>query len=334
MFKFSLRSALVLVLATSACTGDPAVELFSEPAVHDADDFTDSADLFDAELRSVSCDPLMHVFPVAAPHNIGYDNASCGTGTCAISCPDQNANSDWGGSHHGIDVFAYQGAPLVAVTDGQIVAVGTPSGTSGLRVRLRDACGWEYYYGHMDTAVVSTGQWVSAGQQLGTMGYTGTQSTHLHFNVSPDGAYSSDINPFDLLNSTSATACGGGPTGPGPVDRTCGWAPGNRTGHGGQSMKSCDRRFTLIMQTDGNLVLYQNGVSAALWHTNTHGNPGSTATMQGDGNLVVYSPGGVALWNSGTHGNPGAGLKVQDDGNLVIYSTGDAALWSSGSGGH
>ena len=28
------------------------------------------------------CDPLMSVFPVADSHNIGYDNASCGTGTC------------------------------------------------------------------------------------------------------------------------------------------------------------------------------------------------------------------------------------------------------------
>jgi hypothetical protein len=157
---------------------------------------------------AVTCGPRMYIFPVAAPHNIGFDRGSCGS-TCAVSCPDQNANSDWGGSHHGIDVFAHRGAPLVAVADGTIVRVGRPSRTSGLRVRLRDSCGWEYYYGHLDGANVSQGQRVSAGQQIGTMGNSGTSGVHLHFNVSPNGNYSHDINPFELLRNTSATACSG-----------------------------------------------------------------------------------------------------------------------------
>jgi hypothetical protein len=162
---------------------------------------------------AVTCGPRMNVFPVAAPHNIGFDRASCGS-TCAVSCPDQNANSDWGGGHHGIDVFAHRGAPMVAVADGTIVRVGTPSRTSGLRVRLRDACGWEYYYGHLESAAVSQGQRVSAGQLIGTMGNSGTQGVHLHFNVSPNGNYSNDINPIDLLRNTSATACSGGTQSP------------------------------------------------------------------------------------------------------------------------
>ena len=128
-----------------------------------------------AAFEAGSCDPLMSVFPVGDAHNIGYDSASCGTGTCQISCPDSHANSDWGGAHHGIDVFAYQGAPLQAVADATVVAVGVVSSTSGLRVRLRDACGWEYYYGHMDQAYVSVGQQLRAGDDIGTMGRTGTR---------------------------------------------------------------------------------------------------------------------------------------------------------------
>ena len=148
-------------------------------------------------------------FPVEAPHNIGYDHASCGTGTCEVSCPDENANSDWSAAagHHGIDVFAHHQAPLVAVADGTVVAVGVVSETSGLRVRLRDACGWEYYYGHLDEAVVDVGDVLEAGQPLGTMGATGTASVHLHFNVSFDGDYNNDIDPIDLLVDTSPTAC-------------------------------------------------------------------------------------------------------------------------------
>lgn len=165
--------------------------------------------------QALTCaNPQMVVFPVNAPHNIGWDRSSCGSGTCAVSCPDRNANSDWNRSdHQGIDVFAHRRAPMVAVADGTIVRVGTVSRTSGLRVRLRDRCGWEYYYGHLDEAVVQPGQRVTAGQLIGYMGNTGTSGVHLHFNISPDGQYSNDINPFPLLRQTSGTAC----MGPGPV---------------------------------------------------------------------------------------------------------------------
>lgn len=163
-----------------------------------------------SEVEPPPCpEPQMIHFPIAAPHNIGYDNPSCGTGTCEVSCPDANANSDWNGGagHHGIDLFAHYQAPLVAVADAEVVAVGVVSDTSGLRVRIRDACGWEYYYGHLDEAMVAVGDVVTPGEQLGTMGATGTQSVHLHFNVSFEGNYSDDIDPFDLLEATSPTAC-------------------------------------------------------------------------------------------------------------------------------
>ena len=93
----------------------------------------------------------------------------------------------------------------------------------------------------------------------------------------------------------------------------------------GQSKKSCDGRFTLILQTDGNLVLY--GPSGALWSSNTAGSAASVAAMQTDGNFVVYA-GATPLWWSNTANNPGAFLSVQNDGNTVIYK-GATALWST-----
>lgn len=302
-------------------------------------------------LERVTCDPLMNHFPVGDAHNIGYDHSSCGTGTCDISCPDANANSDWGGAHHGIDIFAYQGAPLVAVTDAEVVAVGVVSSTSGLRVRLRDACGWEYYYGHMDTAAVSVGQSVAAGQLIGTMGYTGTSSTHLHFNVSPDGDYYDDIDPIDLLVATSATACGAAPVDPhddddcdddeeAPPSTTpnpqptgdCGVFEGTTILEPYDSLWSCDGRFQLAMQGDGNLVLYKD--TTALWHTYTNGQTGNWAAFQDDGNFVLYSAWDTPIWSSETHGNAGATLAVQDDGNLVVYSSGGWPLWNTGTSGY
>ena len=312
----------VTLLLVSACGVDSslAVTLPSSPGEEDELGTTQ---------HEISCAPVMSVFPVKAPHNIGYDAASCGSGTCRTSCPDQNANSDWNGAggHHGVDVFAFQRAPEVAVADGMITAVGVPSSTSGLRVRLRDRCGWEYYYGHMDQAVVSVGQQVSAGQLIGYMGHSGTASTHLHFNVSPDGRYASDLNPFDLLRATSPTACAAPPPPPPAPAPGCGLlVPGQQLSPG-QAATSCDGRFRLVMQGDGNLVLYQGGTPR--WNTATNGRGGQRAVMQGDGNFVLYTAVGAALFNTQTAGLTNSFLAIQNDGNLVVYQ-GSTAHWNSG----
>jgi hypothetical protein len=95
---------------------------------------------------------------------------------------------------------------------------------------------------------------------------------------------------------------------------------------------------TLVMQVDGNVVLYSSD-NRPVWATNTYGTPPREFIMQTDGNLVLYAADGRPLWASGTNNNPGAFLKVQDDGNLVVYrrgsviETGDNALWASGTNG-
>ncbi|MDK2125698.1 hypothetical protein [Parachitinimonas caeni] len=97
----------------------------------------------------------------------------------------------------------------------------------------------------------------------------------------------------------------------------------------GQSVSSDSGAYTLVMQGDGNLVMYQRSNMSPIWYTKTDGNPGAAAVMQGDGNLVVYSTTGTALWNSRTAGNAGAYLNVQDDRNLVVYRADGKALWHS-----
>lgn len=93
-----------------------------------------------------------------------------------------------------------------------------------------------------------------------------------------------------------------------------------------QSLTNCKGNVTLVMQGDGNLVVY--GPPGALWSSNTAGTAGDSADMQGDGNFVVYA-GSTPLWSSNTAGYPGAYLVVQDDGNVVVY-LGSTALWSTG----
>jgi hypothetical protein len=94
------------------------------------------------------------------------------------------------------------------------------------------------------------------------------------------------------------------------------------------SLRSADSRFTLTLQSDGNLVLYESE-SEPVWASGTDGQAVSRASMQPDGNLVLYSSGGEAAWASGTDGHDGAYLLLQDDRNLVIYGPDGSPLWAS-----
>lgn len=96
-------------------------------------------------------------------------------------------------------------------------------------------------------------------------------------------------------------------------------------GQGG-SMRSCDGRFVLAMQTDGNLVLYMG--AKVLWQTNTR--RGVRFTMQDDGNVVLYDGADNPLWNAGTQGHPDAYVALQNDGNLVVYGPSKEVLWNAG----
>lgn len=97
----------------------------------------------------------------------------------------------------------------------------------------------------------------------------------------------------------------------------------------GTSLTSPNGRYSLSMQSDGNLVVLAPG-PRVLFHTWTWGRPGARLTVQDDGNAVVYGSDGRPLWDTGTWGNRGSRLSLQDDGNLVLYRADGAALWSSG----
>jgi hypothetical protein len=82
----------------------------------------------------------------------------------------------------------------------------------------------------------------------------------------------------------------------------------------------------LVMQSDGNLVIYKRGTSVAKWATGTNGKGAVQMKFQTDGNLVLYkSNGTTAVWASKTNGKCPSGdnaspvIALQDDSNFVIY---------------
>lgn len=99
----------------------------------------------------------------------------------------------------------------------------------------------------------------------------------------------------------------------------------------GEQLTSPNGTYRLVMQADGNLVLYKGG--QVLWATGGQGT-GARAVMQADGNFVVYN-GSAAKWSSSTGGFDASVLKLQDDGNLVVYDAGRPIWsWAGGYVGH
>jgi hypothetical protein len=98
-----------------------------------------------------------------------------------------------------------------------------------------------------------------------------------------------------------------------------------------QGLTSPNGVFSLVMQGDGHLALFQREPSGSslLWASGTSV-PGSSACMQGDGALVVRTPDGCCCWTSDTAGHPGAYLTLQNDGNAAVVASCGHFLWASG----
>ncbi|HEX7242984.1 MAG TPA: M23 family metallopeptidase [Longimicrobiaceae bacterium] len=106
-----------------------------------------------------------------------------------------------GGSreHHGIDIFAPRGTPVVAAAGGTVRSVET-TGIGGKVVWLWDGeQRLSIYYAHLDSQAVEAGARLRAGDTLGTVGNTGNAlgtPPHLHFGIYRPGRGPVDPYPF------------------------------------------------------------------------------------------------------------------------------------------
>ena len=95
----------------------------------------------------------------------------------------------------------------------------------------------------------------------------------------------------------------------------------------GQRIETADRTRNLILQGDGNLVLYKN--NKPLWSSGTNGKDTKFLVLQFDGNLVLYDRNLKPIWNSGSGGTQSTSLILQDDSNLVLYKATGGAQWAT-----
>jgi murein DD-endopeptidase MepM/ murein hydrolase activator NlpD len=88
--------------------------------------------------------------------------------------------------HHGVDIFAKRGTPVIAAADGIVSSVGR-NGLGGNVVWVARPGHRElHYYAHLDQQLVKPGTLVKAGDVLGTVGNTGNAkrtAPHLHFGI-------------------------------------------------------------------------------------------------------------------------------------------------------
>lgn len=123
--------------------------------------------------------------------------------TCPVGRPNGFIDS-WGfprsggRSHEGADMFAPYGTPLYAVADGVIYRVyQNPLG--GLAINLIDNDGNMYYYAHMSSASVKSGQKIGMGQVIGAVGTSGNAAgtpPHVHWQFHPGNG--APVNPYPL----------------------------------------------------------------------------------------------------------------------------------------
>ena len=98
--------------------------------------------------------------------------------------------------HKGIDLSGDRGDPVRAVASGKVVYAGTGVTGYGSLLIIKHNDTYLSAYGHNERLLVSENTSVTAGQQIATMGSSGTDSVKLHFELRRRGK---PVDPLTLL---------------------------------------------------------------------------------------------------------------------------------------
>lgn len=89
--------------------------------------------------------------------------------------------------HNGIDIVNTPGTPILAAMAGTVRAVGF-NFNYGNYVIIQHSGVYQTLYGHLTRSIVTRGQKVSQGQEIGELGTTGySTGPHLHFSIFKNG---------------------------------------------------------------------------------------------------------------------------------------------------
>lgn len=99
--------------------------------------------------------------------------------------------------HEGVDMAAPTGTPVYAAKSGKVTVTDYQKGGAGNYVSINHGDGFSSIYMHLNSYIVSKGQYVTTGQVIGYVGSTGLSTgPHLHFGISYKGTY---VNPMQYV---------------------------------------------------------------------------------------------------------------------------------------
>lgn len=104
-------------------------------------------------------------------------------------------------AHTAVDFKAESGSNIVAVNDGLVLSVEKDN-LLGTVVEIDHGGKLTARYCGLDTVNVSAGDYVTIGQNIGTLGnvpFEASSESHLHFETKLDGEY---VNPLDVMGKT------------------------------------------------------------------------------------------------------------------------------------
>ncbi len=103
----------------------------------------------------------------------------------------------WSSTHTGLDMATDSGTPIVAVAGGTVTETGY-DGSYGNKTVITLDDGTEIWFCHQTSILVSVGDVVRSGEQIGTVGSTGNSTgPHLHLEVRPGGG--DPVDPYSAL---------------------------------------------------------------------------------------------------------------------------------------
>ena len=164
--------------------------VFKEPQGGEADDDiisgSEVSDFYDGYLNkiiyNISYTPLGYPFPGNITSTFGHRENPFG---------GENIET-----HKGVDIKGPLGSPVRAMARGVVEFAGLRGGF-GNCIMLKHGNGFETLYGHLSKILVTVGQKIEIGQQIGNIGSTGRSTgPHLHYEVHKNGE---KIDPKNFL---------------------------------------------------------------------------------------------------------------------------------------
>lgn len=163
---------LLLIMVLPVLVGLPAITRASIDAAPAVPSFKRIDELFGAAGLSEA----QMVWPVAGPYRV--------SSMFGVRKHPINRKRTF---HHGLDIAAPIGTPIVSVAAGRVVFAGWRSGF-GYVVEVAHGKGWMSRYAHAKSISVHKGQLVLAGQMVAKVGRSGhATGTHLHLELERAG---------------------------------------------------------------------------------------------------------------------------------------------------